>query len=413
MGLRILVVKTQAEARAAVAAFNAGTPFDRLARERSIGPERERGGYLGRVDPGTMWPEARRALAKARRGRLTPIFPAENGFAVIQVLTEREEEEMETQRRRAPEAQALLERGTELGQAGELDEAVSLFQQTIELNPELAEAHFNLAMAYRELKQMDAAITAMRRLVRLRPDDFEAQMLLGTWLFERDAFLDASQAFERAATLEMDSREAWLRLAQSYDAAARPQAAVGAYRQVLNLLGRDDPAIYGALFRVAMQAKNGPVAVASARKLRELRTGHEGYLDLGNALLLNGEAEAAVLEFQKAVALAPSSASAYARLASAQARAGQAESAAESLLQAIQLEPEDPDYYRSLARLYEGMERLDLAIVALRDGVSAAAASSPQLQAELAEGLAGLYERAGMLREAHREWDRARSLRTP
>jgi Flp pilus assembly protein TadD len=155
------------------------------------------------------------------------------------------------------------------------------------------------------------------------------------------------------------------------------------------------------------------VAVGAARKLREFRIGHETFLALGEALLLNGEGEAAVLELQKAVALAPSSATAHARLASAYARVGQTEPAVESLLQAIQLEPEDAEHYRALTGMYEGMGRLDLAIVALRDGVSAAAGRSPRFQAELADQLASLYDRAGMSREAARERMRAQSLRTP
>jgi DNA-binding SARP family transcriptional activator len=92
---------------------------------------------------------------------------------------------------------------------------------------------------------------------------------------------------------------------------------------------------------------------------------------------------------------------------------GKAEAAAERLLRAVQLEPDNPTRYRTLARLYEGTGRLDLAIVALRDGVSAAAASSRDLQAEMSEELATLYERAGMSREAERERLQAKSLRKP
>jgi tetratricopeptide (TPR) repeat protein len=131
------------------------------------------------------------------------------------------------------------------------------------------------------------------------------------------------------------------------------------------------------------------------------------------ALLLNGEADAAIAEYQKAVALAPASAAAQVALGSAYARLGRAEAAAERFLRAVELEPGNPTHYRRLARLYEGQGRLDLAIVALRDGLSAAAASPPTLQAELSEELSALYERAGMPREAERERLRAKSLRNP
>jgi tetratricopeptide (TPR) repeat protein len=230
-GIRILVVKTEAQARSAVTAYNAGVPFEQLVQERSIRPDARGGGYLGRVDPATLAPEAQAALAKTRRGGLSQIFRTDGGFAVIQVITEREEQELEARARQEPEAQALLRRGTELGKHGDLEGGVSLLRRAIELNPGLADAHFNLAIAYGRLGRPDAAIAAMREAVRLQPDDAEAHLRLGRWLFERGRLAEACEAYERAATLQMDSLEAWLGLAQSYDAAGRAGAAVAANRR--------------------------------------------------------------------------------------------------------------------------------------------------------------------------------------
>jgi tetratricopeptide (TPR) repeat protein len=412
-GIRILVVKTEEEARSAVAAFEAGASFDGLVRERSIGPGAKRGGYLGRVDPATLSPEARAALAKTGRGRLSAIFRTEVGFAVIQVVTEAEEQELEVQARREREARDLFKQGTDLGTRGDLAGAILLLQRATQLDANIPDLQYNLAIAYGKLKRFEEAIAAMQQAVRQRPDDAEAQMHLGGWLFDLGLYAEACQAYERATTLLMNSREAWLMLAQSYDAAGKARPAVAAYRRVLALLGRDDPALVGALFRVAMKAGEGPTAVEAAQKLRASQPGYQGFLNLGEALLLNGQAGAAVGEFQKASALAPTSAKAHAGLAAAYARLGQGEAAAESYQRAIRLEPKNPELYGRLGRLYEEMGRLDLAIVALRDGVSAADSSPRSLQTELAEQLIALYEKAGMAREADRERLRLQSLRSP
>ena len=411
--IRILVVRTETEARAAVADLSAGSAFERLVRERSIGPEKERGGYLGRVSPDSLSPAVRAALAKTPPGRVSPIFPTEDGFALIQVLTSQEEQELEARIRQEPEAKELLKRGTDLGRAGDLEAAEAALRRATELNPDLTDAHYNLAIIYRRRQQPDAAITAMKRVIQLHPEDFDAHLRLGAWLFERGQYGESCGEYERAATLRMDSREAWVGLARSYEAAGRTRAAVGAYRRAIALLDSDDPVLVGGLFRTAMQAQDGPIAVAAARKLKPFRPGHEGFMVLGDALLLNGEVDAAIQEYQKAVALAPSSAAAQAGLGSAYAKAGQADAAVERFLQAMQLDPGNPIYYRVLARLYEGQGRLDLAIVALRDGVVAAGALSRKLESEMADELAALYDRAGMSREAELERLRAKSLQTP
>lgn len=411
--IRVLVVKTETEAREAVAQFNAGMAFDRIVRERSIGPERERGGFLGRVDPATLSPAARAAVARTRSGRLTPVFPTEAGFGVIQVLTGQEEQELEAQRRKEPEALALLKEGADLGKRGDLDRAVPLLQRAVELNPLLADGHFNLAVGWWNLGRPEAAMAAMREAIRLQPKDFDAHLLLGGWLSDRGRPDEAVAHFERAAALDVDSLEAWRKLAQAYDAAGRARAAVGAYRRALGLLGRDDPALLEAWLAAAMRAPDGPAAVEAARKLRGVRLGHEGFVTVGDALLLNGEAEAAAQEYRKALALAPASVRAQVGLAAATARLGQMEPAAQHLLAAIRLDPANPEHYQTLSRLYEETGRLDLAIVALRDGVAAASGAPRATQAAMLDRLAALYERAEMRREAEQERQRATALREP
>jgi tetratricopeptide (TPR) repeat protein len=411
--IRVLVVKTESEAREAVAQFNAGMGFDRIVRERSIGPERDRGGYLGRVDPATLSAAARAAVARTGSGRLTSVFPTEAGFGVIQVLTDQEEQEVETQLRKEPEALALLQEGTDFGKRGDLDRALQLLQRAVELNPRLVDGHFNLAVGLWKVGRWDAAMAAMREVIRLDPNDFVAHLLLGGWLSDRGRPDEAVVDFERAAALDVNSLEAWRKLAQAYDAAGRARAAVGAYRRALGLLGRDDPVLLEAWLAAAMRAPNGPAAVEAARKLRGIRPGHEGFVMVGDALLLNGEAEAAVQEYRKALGLAPASVQAQVGLAAATARLGQTESATQHLLAAIRLDPANPAHYQTLSRLYEDMGRLDLAIVALRDGVAAASGAPRATQAALADRLASLYERAEMRREAEQEWRRAKALREP
>ena len=411
--IRMLVVRSEAEARDAIAAHSAGLAFGQVVRERSVGPARERGGYLGRVDPASLSPAARAAVTAARPGRLTPVFPTEGGFGIIQVLTDREAREEEERLSREPEALAILKQGTDLGTQGDLEGAVTLLRRAVELNPALADAHFNLAVALARLGRMDEAILAMQEVLRLQPKDFDAHARLGTWLSGQGRHGEAIAHLERAVALEVNSRDAWLKLAQGYEAAGRPQAAVGAYRRVLGLAGRDDAALLEALLRVAMAAPDGPAAVDAARRLRALRPGHEGFLTVADALMLNGEAEAAVREYRMAVGLAPKSARARAGLAAALAALHQTESAAEQLLQSIQLDPTNPMHYQKLSALYERMGRLDMAIVALRDGATAATASPLGIQAEIADRLAALYDRADMRLDAARERARAQSLRSP
>jgi len=92
---------------------------------------------------------------------------------------------------------------------------------------------------------------------------------------------------------------------------------------------------------------------------------------------------------------------------------GQIEAEANQLLQTIKLEPNNPAHYQKLSVLYERAGRLDLAIVTLRDGATAATAAPKPTQIEIADRLAALYDRAGMRQDAARERARAQALRSP
>jgi tetratricopeptide (TPR) repeat protein len=311
-----------------------------------------------------------------------------------------------------PEARALLRRGTDLAKQGNLEEAARLLRRAAELDPALVAAHFNLAVVLARLGRTDAAIESMHEVLRLQPKDFDAHALLATWLSDHGRHSEAVLHLERAAALEVNSRDAWLDLAKGYEAAGRPQAAVGAYRRGLGLSDRDEVAVLEALLRVATAAPDGPAAVDAARRLRPLRPGHEGFLIVADALMLNGEVEAAAREYRMAVGLAPTSARAQAGLATALAALNQIEATANQLLQTIKLEPNNPAHYQELSVLYERAGRLDLAIVALRDGATAATTAPKATQAEMADRLAALYDRAGMRQDAAQERARAQALRS-
>ena len=410
--VRSLVVATEADAQAALDALKAGKPFDALVREKSIGPEKERGGYLGRVEFATLSSEVAAALSKTRPGDLSAIFKTEKGYGILQVVTEKEAQELDARVKRE-DGSELLRRGVELGRAGDLEGAVALLKQAVERDPTLANAYYNLAIAYRRLNRTEEAIQSMRETTRLQPKDFDAFMRLGDWLAASSKTVDAIASYENASLIQMDSKDAWRALAQTYEKARRDKDALGAYRRLMALTGRSETSVIETCLRLAFKLQDGSAAVEAARELQSVRSTRETFLLLADAYLLNGEWQPAIREYQKGILLAPNSVEGRLGLGKAYARTGQFEPAAEQFLKVVQLQPDRVDTYQELSGVYEQMGRLDLAIVAMRDGVAAANGLAPAEQAKILERLAGLYEKAGMTRDAELQHERAKSLRTP
>ncbi len=84
---------------------------------------------------------------------------------------------------------------------GAPDEAIAAYQKALELDPNLANANFNLGNALRDAGRTDEAITAYQRFLEKHPDDAEAHNNLGVVLAKRADLTAASRAYQRALEL--------------------------------------------------------------------------------------------------------------------------------------------------------------------------------------------------------------------
>ena len=86
MHLVIIVTRTSEEAQAVLKALNAGMDFGVIAKEHSIDPSADNGGYLGELNPANLPPAERDALQKMHGEKFTGIVPVNSGFAILTIL---------------------------------------------------------------------------------------------------------------------------------------------------------------------------------------------------------------------------------------------------------------------------------------------------------------------------------------
>jgi tetratricopeptide (TPR) repeat protein len=85
--LGIIVTRRTEQADEVLKKLNAGWDFGVLAREYSIDPSAERGGYLGPLRPDELKPELREALKGVKPGLFSSIVPTSTGIAILTVFT--------------------------------------------------------------------------------------------------------------------------------------------------------------------------------------------------------------------------------------------------------------------------------------------------------------------------------------
>ena len=70
-------------------------------------------------------------------------------------------------------------KGNVLSRKGNFEEAVDAYKKSIERNPNATVAHFNLALAYKNLNKPKEAAVAFKKTVELEPGNLDARYSLG------------------------------------------------------------------------------------------------------------------------------------------------------------------------------------------------------------------------------------------
>jgi peptidyl-prolyl cis-trans isomerase C len=85
-----MLFKTEADAQSALTRVKSGEAFDKVAREKSIGPTRDKGGDMGWILPKALMPEMAQSLTNVTRGNITPApFKSRLGWHLLKVEDER------------------------------------------------------------------------------------------------------------------------------------------------------------------------------------------------------------------------------------------------------------------------------------------------------------------------------------
>lgn len=103
-------------------------------------------------------------------------------------------------------ARALYKRGFDHFANDRLEQAIDLYHEALEIDPELAIAWNGLSLAYRQRGDLDAAIDAGRRLIELEPDDPLSHTNLSILYMRRGMIEEAEEEKGVAMRLQMRAR---------------------------------------------------------------------------------------------------------------------------------------------------------------------------------------------------------------
>jgi Flp pilus assembly protein TadD len=168
-------------------------------------------------------------------------------------------------------ARDQLDKGKELYRNDQDAEAVLAFQEAVRLDPNLAEAHFRLALGYESLGKREEseseykkAVEAYKKYFEENENDPEAHYALGQTYANLGQFSEAIREYKAATKLKEDDPDIFYDLGVAYTKLAQYDAAAAAFSKSLEI----DPDNYRAQDGLD-EAKEGVKRVRAGRKHNE------------------------------------------------------------------------------------------------------------------------------------------------
>jgi serine/threonine-protein kinase len=259
--------------------------------------------------------------------------------------------------------------GDFLKDKGRSKEAAEVFEacvverrRALQLNPDDAEAHANLARALVVQGKLDEVITELRTLKRLDPNHrFH-------WSTPYKGMNVISRRSNKA-TLDEVIAEFRHKIGNTLNAQGKRDEAISAYREAIRL----DPAYfeaYGSL-ALALEKQGKPdEAIAVAREpIRLHPDSADAHANLARVLEARGERDETVAEYREAIRLDPTNVGRHGSLAIALEKQGKLDEAFAEFREAIRINPDDFGAHNNLGVALRKQGRLDEAIAEFREAI--------------------------------------------
>jgi protein O-mannosyl-transferase len=252
--------------------------------------------------------------------------------------------------------------GGTIGGEGRLPEAMKHFKEAVRLNPNYAEAHSNLAFGLLQSGQYEEAIKHCEKALRLKDNKYpEAHNNLGLALINVGRLPEAIEHFEQALQQNPYYPDAENSLGSALSKSGRSEEALAHFQMALDL----KPDFADAQF------------------------------NMGSVLASLGRYPEAIQHYQRALALNGNDPDYYYFMGVALIETGQPRQALGYLQHALKLMPDAPEFYLHMAMAYAGMQQSSQAIDAVEKALELARAKGKTVLAGQIESWLNSY-RAGM-----------------
>ena len=187
---------------------------------------------------------------------------------------------------------------------GDHRKAEELFNVSISHNPRFVKGFHTLADFQIRRGNDEGALKALQAATALSPNNPSRQVEFGKLLIKAGRMEDADQAFKQALKVSSKNADIHTSVGEAYLAAGHDDKAAEAFRGSLTIT--EDINVYNRLGIALRRKKRFKEAIQEYRKALAVAPNDEVlYYNVGKALMEDGQREAAIIAFRKALQIDP------------------------------------------------------------------------------------------------------------
>ncbi|MGA2060319.1 MAG: tetratricopeptide repeat protein [Thermoguttaceae bacterium] len=204
-------------------------------------------------------------------------------------------------------------------QSGLYCDKITLYQVTLEKNPNFWMGHYNLGNALADVGRLPEAIEHYKQALQLNPNYCKAHNNLGVTLVQAGQYQEAIEHYRQSIKLNPDYPDAYYNLGIILDKTGHTREAIQYYEQALRLKPNDFE-VYNNLGKIFLDIGRLPEAIEYCEQALRLNSDYPtAHYNMGKALVKTDRTPEAVEHFQQALRLKPDFTDVYFDLASAYA----------------------------------------------------------------------------------------------
>lgn len=268
------------------------------------------------------------------------------------------------------EAGNLYQEALSAVETQDFNKAKRLLEQAIQEFPAFAEAHHLYGLVEFQLTQQpERAVPALQQAIRLNPNLAQAQYDLALLFITQEKMKEAQDAAQQALKIYPRFWEARLTLAKLFDKQALTNQAVQEYQTVLAQQPFQAEALYNLAFQY-MQTEDFDLAQPLLAILTEHHPHHtDGWYLLGRIAERQNQPIQAIHAYQQVIQANPDHSEAHYNLGFLYQQQGDQQKAIEHFQRVSQLRPQDAEAFLNLGVLLAGNQQLGEAEQAYRRGI--------------------------------------------